>query len=234
MPMHLRLDDITVLEAGRPVGAKRVRRKGAVVVPGVPRRTFLRTAGGAGMGVGLMALGVFPPARKALAHDGHEIYPDTKSEGPCAPGQYASNDECSPGCSRVPCVNCCIEVDDISLVTGADAQSDSEGPENDSGGSDDEDDALEIVGVLDGDLDAANDASDGGDVAERDDEYTGYHRYDSDGTLEYSWRPNQCWGGTYDGWLWRCSPEILYRCHDGYVTTGDGGTTPTVCRWALS
>ncbi len=213
----LRLDDIAVLEEGRPAHASRVRRRGAVVVPGIPRRTFLQTAGAAGMGIGLMALGVFPPARRVLAHDGHEIYPETNSEGPCAPGQYAANDECSPGCTRTPCVNCCVEVNDFSLVTGASSETDGFG-----------------VDDPDSDLNAHDHPADGGDAEARREKYVGYHRYDSDGTLEYSWRPNQCWGGTYDGWLWRCSPETMYRCHDGYVTTGDGGTTATVCRWTVS
>jgi hypothetical protein len=191
--VHLRLDDIAVLETGRPPGADRIRRKGAVIVAGMPRRSFLQAMWVTGMGIGLAALGVFPLARKALAHDGHLIYPESRSNGPCARDGYATNNDCSPGCSRIPCVNCCIE---------------------------------------DGFLDEGYvDESD--EFTDEPADFTGYHRheYSSDG-VEYSWRPNQCWGGTYDGWLWRCSPEILYRCHDGYVTTEDG-TILTVCRWEV-
>jgi hypothetical protein len=44
---------------------------------------------------------------------------------------------------------------------------------------------------------------------------TVYHRNSGNYTL----RPNQCWPvptGTYDGWVWRCSASLKYRCHDGY------------------
>ena len=174
--MPLRLDDIAVL-GPRPPGAERARRTGTVAVPGIPRRTLLRTIAGGGIAVGLTALGVFPAARRALAQDGLLIYPETTDSGPCGPDGYALNDECSPGCDRTPCPECCV----------------------------------------------SNQRAD----------FYGYHRRDSENGVNYAWRPNTCWGGTYDGWLWRCSPQVRYRCHDGYATTPDAGTIATVCRWEV-
>jgi hypothetical protein len=217
--MPLRLDDVVVLEAGRPLGAERVRRKGTVVVPGMSRRGFLRTVWVAGMGIGLVALGVFPAARKAYARDGHLIFPESKTDGPCAPDGYAADNECSPGCSRTPCVYCCIEDEAY-----------------DSGSYDEfaefSDESGEAPGEFTDGSESEGSTSEETDPEETQD-FTGYHRYDVDDVdaVSYSWRPNQCWGGTYDGWLWRCSPEIRYRCHDGYVTIEQAGTIATVCRW---
>ncbi|MGH8905700.1 MAG: hypothetical protein ACRD0K_04115 [Egibacteraceae bacterium] len=215
--MPLRLDDIAVLDTGRPPGAGRIRRRGAVVLPGMARRSFLRAVWAASMGIGLAALGVFPAARRALAHEGHLIYPESTHDGPCAPDGYAVGDECSPGCSRTPCVNCCIEGEErVGGDIGDEEHDDEENGDQPDGFTD------ELTGEF-GDLTDELELSD----------FVGYHRYDSVGSVQYSWRPNQCWGGSYDGWLWRCSPEISYRCHDGYVTTSDGGTVATVCRWEV-
>lgn len=67
--------------------------------------------------------------------------------------------------------------------------------------------------------------------------HTGYHRANGD---TYILRPNQCYSGTYDGWLWQysnscgdCRTSITYRCHDGYTKSG-GSYTPTICRYATA
>ncbi|GAA1905493.1 hypothetical protein GCM10009716_14240 [Streptomyces sodiiphilus] len=64
--------------------------------------------------------------------------------------------------------------------------------------------------------------------------YTGFHK--NDGTT-WTLRPNQCYAGTYDGWLWRfsgpcgtCGCGIERRCHDGYRNTGSGWVR-SICRW---
>ncbi len=65
-------------------------------VLGWDRRQFLRAAAGTGMAIGLTSLGVFPPARKALAsHPGTEGY-QIKSL-PC-PGDYGYED-CGTPCA---------------------------------------------------------------------------------------------------------------------------------------
>jgi hypothetical protein len=60
------------------------------------RRGFLRGAAAAGIGLGLGALGLLPPARRAYAYhengsDGYQIY-----TGACP--SYAGPHNCSPGC----------------------------------------------------------------------------------------------------------------------------------------
>lgn len=63
---------------------------------------------------------------------------------------------------------------------------------------------------------------------------TGFHRTDG---VTWTLRPNQCYAGTYDGWLWRysaacgsCGCGIERRCHDGYRNTGSGWVK-SICRW---
>ncbi|MFG3662284.1 peptidoglycan-binding protein [Streptomyces sp. NPDC047706] len=63
---------------------------------------------------------------------------------------------------------------------------------------------------------------------------TGFHR--SDG-VTWTLRPNQCYAGTYDGWLWAysaacgsCGCGIERRCHDGYRKTASGWVK-SICRW---
>jgi hypothetical protein len=63
---------------------------------------------------------------------------------------------------------------------------------------------------------------------------TGFHK--SDGTT-WTLRPNQCYAGSYDGWLWRhqgacgsCACHVERRCHDGYRRTS-AGWVRSVCRW---
>lgn len=63
---------------------------------------------------------------------------------------------------------------------------------------------------------------------------TGFHKNDGSTWLL---RPNQCYSGTYDGWLWRhqgacgaCACSIERRCHDGYRRTSSGWVK-SICRW---
>lgn len=64
--------------------------------------------------------------------------------------------------------------------------------------------------------------------------YVGFHKDDGQ---TWTLRPNQCYAGTYDGWLWRfdgpcgtCGCGIERRCHDGYRNTGSGWVR-SICRW---
>ncbi|MCF6525794.1 peptidoglycan-binding protein [Streptomyces sp. JJ36] len=63
--------------------------------------------------------------------------------------------------------------------------------------------------------------------------YAGFHRNDG---VTWTLRPNQCYSGSYDGWLWRydddcgtCGCGIERRCHDGYRNTGSGWVR-SICR----
>jgi hypothetical protein len=42
-------------------------------------------------------------------------------------------------------------------------------------------------------------------------------------------RPNECYGGFYDGWDWIGPCGTRYRCHDGWGST-TGGSFKTICR----
>ncbi|HEY0699716.1 MAG TPA: peptidoglycan-binding protein, partial [Micromonospora sp.] len=64
--------------------------------------------------------------------------------------------------------------------------------------------------------------------------YTGFHRTDG---VTWILRPNECYAGTYDGWLWRyqgpcgaCDCSVERRCHDGYRKTSSGWVK-SICRW---
>ncbi|RKN04503.1 peptidoglycan-binding domain-containing protein [Streptomyces radicis] len=64
--------------------------------------------------------------------------------------------------------------------------------------------------------------------------YAGFHRNDG---VTWTLRPNQCYSGSYDGWLWRftgacgaCGCGIERRCHDGYFNSGSGWVR-SICRW---
>jgi hypothetical protein len=48
------------------------------------------------------------------------------------------------------------------------------------------------------------------------------------GAIHYL-RPNECWSGGWDGWRWRCSSTVIFRCHDGWACY-NGGCGRTVCR----
>ncbi|RZE55952.1 peptidoglycan-binding protein [Streptomyces albidoflavus] len=65
-------------------------------------------------------------------------------------------------------------------------------------------------------------------------EHKGFHKNDG---VTWTLRPNQCYSGTYDGWLWRftgacgaCACGIERRCHDGYINSGSGWVR-SICRW---
>jgi hypothetical protein len=67
--------------------------------------------------------------------------------------------------------------------------------------------------------------------------YTGFHK--NDGT-NWKLRPNECYAGTYDGWLWRyqgacgaCACSVERRCHDGYRKMSSGWVR-SICRWNTS
>ncbi|MEH1099530.1 peptidoglycan-binding domain-containing protein [Micromonospora sp. CPCC 205561] len=67
--------------------------------------------------------------------------------------------------------------------------------------------------------------------------YAGFHK--NDGTT-WILRPNECYGGTYDGWLWlyqgacgACACSVERRCHDGYRRTSSGWVK-SICRWNTS
>lgn len=151
--------------APRPTGTRRERL--------TSRRSFMRGVVGGAIGIGITSLGVFPPAREALAsHDGHKIWTGTTT-GPCAPGGYAAGHNCDPICgpSQV-CSGCCA-------TSGT---------------------------------------------------YAGFHK----SSFPYSWRPNQCFTGGYDGWRWKCGSQP-YRCHDGRYTSCsvECQTVKTICRKAV-
>jgi Putative peptidoglycan binding domain len=64
--------------------------------------------------------------------------------------------------------------------------------------------------------------------------YTGFHKNDG---ITWKLRPNQCYAGTYDGWLWRyqgacgaCACGVERRCHDGYRKLSSGWVR-SICRW---
>lgn len=105
----LELDNIPPLRGPRPEGAGRVRRHApAATAEGVGRRSMLGGAIAAGTTAGLVAIGVFAPARKALA-SGYSMKgwtPGSYTKG-LTPGyydiyttcpSYASSHNCSPGC----------------------------------------------------------------------------------------------------------------------------------------
>jgi hypothetical protein len=106
----LDLDSVPPLRGPRPEGAERVRRRApAATAEGVGRRSMLGGVIAAGTTAGLVALGVFSPARKALAASGPGTggwTPGTYTHG-LTPGyydiyskcpSYAESHNCSPGC----------------------------------------------------------------------------------------------------------------------------------------
>lgn len=73
-----------------------------------------------------------------------------------------------------------------------------------------------------------------GDACETSGPNLGFHRNDG---VNWMLRPNQCFSGTYDGWIWRyqgacgtCACFVERRCHDGYRQTGSGWVR-SICRW---
>lgn len=57
----------------------------------------------------------------------------------------------------------------------------------------------------------------------------GWHRNDGTEYSGYQLRPNECWSPGYDGWEWRCSSSVVYRCHDGWTYSGSN-SWKTICR----
>jgi hypothetical protein len=62
----------------------------------------------------------------------------------------------------------------------------------------------------------------------------GFHKADG---VTWTLRPNQCFSGGYDGWLWlhnaacgACTCYVERRCHDGYRRTSSGWVK-SICRW---
>lgn len=62
----------------------------------------------------------------------------------------------------------------------------------------------------------------------------GWHKQTprSTGTY-YLFRPDACWGGTYDSWRWKFSDGKTYRCSDGW-TCNNGSCVRTICPWAVT
>ncbi|HWM01534.1 MAG TPA: peptidoglycan-binding protein [Actinophytocola sp.] len=73
-----------------------------------------------------------------------------------------------------------------------------------------------------------------GDACETSGANVGFHKDDQ---VTWRLRPNACFDGSYDGWMWRydqacgaCSCHVERRCHDGYRNTGSGWVR-SICRW---
>jgi hypothetical protein len=73
-----------------------------------------------------------------------------------------------------------------------------------------------------------------GEACETSGEHAGFHKDDG---VTWTLRPNQCYAGSYDGWLWRydgecgsCGCHVERRCHDGYRSTTSGWVR-SICRW---
>ena len=72
-------------------------------------------------------------------------------------------------------------------------------------------------------------------------ERKGFHKSAVSDPGRYKLRPNQCYGGTYDGWIWKyagscgsCSESITWRCHDGWKKSDEGVWYKTICRTAIA
>lgn len=58
----------------------------------------------------------------------------------------------------------------------------------------------------------------------------------------YLLRPNECYGGNYDGWIWKysaargaaCPHSITYRCHDGWTRVTQTTYAKSICRWTTA
>lgn len=166
----MNLDSIAPLGGSAPEGATRATRK--VREPRRPnRRTVLGGALAAGTGIGMAVLGVFPPARRAMA-EGYDILNSCPS--------YAASHDCSPGCGPSPvCADCCVPVPYLNA---------------------------------------------------------GYHK-DNATFVGYALRPNECFSGTYDGWIWKYAQAcagcgaagVTWQCHDGWKWNGSAWGK-TICR----
>lgn len=70
--------------------------------------------------------------------------------------------------------------------------------------------------------------------------YKGFHRSSVSDPGRYKLRPNQCYAGKYDGWLWSyhhkcgsCTTSVTWRCHDGWKKSAAGHWYKSICRWAV-
>jgi hypothetical protein len=92
------LDEIPSFTGRRPRTQPRVRRVTPRQRLSWTRRDFLRRTAVGGMGLGLMSLAVFTPARRAYAVHGTDGY---QIKGlPCP--SYAADHNCDPGCGPSP------------------------------------------------------------------------------------------------------------------------------------
>jgi hypothetical protein len=71
--------------------------------------------------------------------------------------------------------------------------------------------------------------------------YKGFHRSGVSDPGRYKLRPNQCYAGHYDGWIWayahkcgNCKKSVTWRCHDGWKKSAAGHWYKSVCRWAVA
>ncbi|HXA61021.1 MAG TPA: hypothetical protein VNW94_17820 [Streptosporangiaceae bacterium] len=69
----------------------------------------------------------------------------------------------------------------------------------------------------------------------------GFHKSRYANGPNWALRPNQCYAGSYSGWLWKhntacgaCKHSVTWRCHDGYKRTSNGSFFRTICRWATA
>jgi hypothetical protein len=173
------LDRIPPLRGPRPEGTERVRRHvPPATAAGVVRRSMLGGAVAAGTTLGLTALGVFSPARKAM-NGGFRLvgYADIYNACP----SYAASHNCSPGCGP------------STVVAGACRSSGT---------------------------------------------YRGYHRSSVTDPGVFKLRPNECYAGKYDGWMWhyaaacgKCARSVTWRCTDGWKKSATGTWYKSICRW---
>ncbi|WP_329521617.1 hypothetical protein [Spirillospora sp. NBC_01491] len=71
--------------------------------------------------------------------------------------------------------------------------------------------------------------------------YKGFHKSGVSNPGKYKLRPNQCYGGGYDGWVWAyskrcgsCAKGVTWRCHDGWKKSKRGNWYKTICRKATA
>jgi hypothetical protein len=109
--MKLSLADIPALDGPRPANAERARRHRFGIKVSMNRRGLLKTAVASGIGLGVAAVGLFPPARSARA-EGRDIYD--------ACPDYAAGHNCAPGCGpSLPCNDCCAWPSSCGCVCAA-------------------------------------------------------------------------------------------------------------------
>ncbi len=67
----------------------------------------------------------------------------------------------------------------------------------------------------------------------------GYHRSAVTDPGVFKLRPNECYAGKYDGWIWhyanpcgKCANSVTWRCTDGWKKSSSGSWYKSICRWA--